>query len=158
MSTIEQKLAAMGLALPPPREFPSPNRRGAVRVGTILFLSLADTVEVSDLPLDRGEHGEGRDLGRFVALRLGHVQAELAVLAHVHAGMMRAVSRAPSMTRGTVAKSGVQLTMPNSRTTSDLFYELYGPQAGCHARSAVGMVNLPRGQAVEINGEFEIAP
>jgi hypothetical protein len=39
MSTIEQKLAAMGLALPPPREFPSPNRRGAVRVGTILFLS-----------------------------------------------------------------------------------------------------------------------
>jgi enamine deaminase RidA (YjgF/YER057c/UK114 family) len=39
---------------------------------------------------------------------------------------------------------------------SDLFYELYGPQAGCHARTAVGMASLPRGQAVEINGEFEI--
>ncbi len=39
MSTIEQKLAAMGLALPPPRDFPSLNRRGAVRVGAILFLS-----------------------------------------------------------------------------------------------------------------------
>ncbi len=50
------------------------------------------------------------------------------------------------------------MTMPRVIDgASDLFYALYGPQAGCHARSAVGMVNLPRGQAVEINGEFEIA-
>lgn len=41
---------------------------------------------------------------------------------------------------------------------SDLFFELFGPEAGCHARSAVGMVSLPRGQAIEINGEFEIYP
>ena len=39
---------------------------------------------------------------------------------------------------------------------SDLFYELYGPVAGSHARSAVGMAALPRGIAVEINGEFEV--
>jgi len=36
---------------------------------------------------------------------------------------------------------------------SDLFFELW-PQA--HARSAVGHVSLPRGIAVEINGEFEL--
>ena len=39
---------------------------------------------------------------------------------------------------------------------SDLFLELYGPEHGCHARSSVGQVNLPRGLAVEINGEFEV--
>ena len=40
---------------------------------------------------------------------------------------------------------------------SDLFYEVWGPEFGRHARSAVGHVSLPRGIAVEINGEFELA-
>ena len=39
---------------------------------------------------------------------------------------------------------------------SDLFFELWGPQFGTHARTAVGQVSLPRGIAVEINGEFEL--
>ena len=39
---------------------------------------------------------------------------------------------------------------------SDLMLELFGPIYGRHARSAVGMASLPRGQAVEINGEFEL--
>jgi hypothetical protein len=39
---------------------------------------------------------------------------------------------------------------------SDLFFELWGPELGRHARSAVGHVALPRGIAVEINGEFEL--
>ena len=40
--------------------------------------------------------------------------------------------------------------------TSDLFFELLGPQYGQHARSAVGLAELPHGIAVEINGEFEL--
>jgi hypothetical protein len=40
---------------------------------------------------------------------------------------------------------------------SDLFFELWGPERGRHARSAVGQVSLPRGIAVEINGEFELS-
>src|SRR5262249_11524118 len=38
---------------------------------------------------------------------------------------------------------------------SDFFYELFG-QAGQHARTAVGMAELPHGIPVEINGEFEL--
>jgi hypothetical protein len=38
---------------------------------------------------------------------------------------------------------------------SDLLFELFGSP---HARSAVGHVALPRGIAVEINGEFELHP
>jgi enamine deaminase RidA (YjgF/YER057c/UK114 family) len=41
---------------------------------------------------------------------------------------------------------------------SDLILELYGPEAGQHARSAVGMAELPLGLPVEIEAEVEIAP
>ena len=38
-----------------------------------------------------------------------------------------------------------------------LFAELFGPELGIGARSAVGMLSLPRGIAVEIEAIFEIA-
>ena len=40
---------------------------------------------------------------------------------------------------------------------SDLILELWGPDAGAHARSAVGMAELPFGMPVEIEGEVQIA-
>ena len=40
---------------------------------------------------------------------------------------------------------------------SDLILELYGPEIGAHARSAVGMAELPFNTAVEIEAEVEIA-
>ena len=39
---------------------------------------------------------------------------------------------------------------------SDFFYELLGPKNGQHARTAVGLAELPHGIPVEINGEFEL--
>ena len=39
---------------------------------------------------------------------------------------------------------------------SDLILELYGAEAGDHARSAVGMAGLPVGAPVEIEAEVEI--
>jgi enamine deaminase RidA (YjgF/YER057c/UK114 family) len=156
MSMIERKLAAMGLALPPPRDFPSPNRCGAVRVGTILFLS------------GHGPHHPGMKvrengkLGLDMTEAEGYEAAKVAALAML-ASIKREVGDLDRL-RQVVRLFGMVNCTPDFMTmprvidgASDLFYELYGPQAGCHARSAVGMVNLPRGQAVEINGEFEIA-
>lgn len=40
---------------------------------------------------------------------------------------------------------------------SDLILELYGPEAGVHARCAVGMAELPFDIPVEIEAEVEIA-
>ncbi len=40
---------------------------------------------------------------------------------------------------------------------SDLIVELYGPEAGQHSRSAVGMAELPFGIPVEIEAEAEIS-
>ena len=38
----------------------------------------------------------------------------------------------------------------------DLIIEVYGPEAGEHARSAVGLAELPLGLPVEIEAEVEI--
>ncbi len=40
---------------------------------------------------------------------------------------------------------------------SDLIIELYGPEVGGHARSAIGVAELPFGMPVEIEAEVEIA-
>jgi enamine deaminase RidA (YjgF/YER057c/UK114 family) len=40
---------------------------------------------------------------------------------------------------------------------SDLILELFGPDTGQHARSAVGMAELPFDIPVEIEAEVEIA-
>ena len=40
---------------------------------------------------------------------------------------------------------------------SDLILSVYGPEAGDHARSAVGMAGLPLGMPVEIEAEVEIS-
>jgi enamine deaminase RidA (YjgF/YER057c/UK114 family) len=39
---------------------------------------------------------------------------------------------------------------------SDLILDLYGPEAGDHARSAVGLAELPLGLPVEIEAEVEV--
>lgn len=39
---------------------------------------------------------------------------------------------------------------------SDLILSVYGPEAGDHARSAVGMAALPLGMTVEVEAEVEI--
>jgi enamine deaminase RidA (YjgF/YER057c/UK114 family) len=39
---------------------------------------------------------------------------------------------------------------------SDLLVEIFGPERGQHARSAVGMGALPFGISVEIEGVFEV--
>ena len=39
---------------------------------------------------------------------------------------------------------------------SDLMFDLFGPRAGQHARSAVGMFKLPRQFCMEIKAIFEI--
>lgn len=39
---------------------------------------------------------------------------------------------------------------------SDLLFELFGPTAGFYTHSTIDITTLPRGIAVEINGEFEV--
>jgi enamine deaminase RidA (YjgF/YER057c/UK114 family) len=155
MSAIETKLAAKGLALPKPFVFPNPNRTGCVLVGAIVYVS-----------------GHGRDLvgpgikpagkvGRDLTLEEGYAAARavgLQILASLkqELGDLDRIKRVIRLFGMVNAAPGFDRMPQVIDGASDLFYELLGPVHGKHARSAVGMHELPHGIPVEINGEFEI--
>jgi len=155
MSVIEDKLKAMGLTLPTPRQFPSPNRRGCVRSGNIIFVSGHGAHHPGMKYRGTGKLGadmtleEGKLVARVAAVTiLATVKAEVGDLDRV-----RRVIRLFGMVNCTPDFPDMPAVIDGA---SDLMFELFGPENGCHARSAIGMVNLPRGIPVEINGEFEV--
>lgn len=158
MHAIEAKLTQMGHTLPAPFVFPKKNRRGCVRVGTIVYVS-GHGLDLPKLPNVRqtGKFGvdvsdeEGYATARAVALTmLASIKQEIGDLDRI-----RQVVRLFGMCNCTPDFVKMPQIIDGA---SDLFYELFGPVAGSHARTAVGMASLPRGIAVEINGEFEVAP
>jgi len=156
MSAIEARLGKMGLALPGPRKYPSSNRRGCVRVGTILFVS-GHPPQHPDMKIR--EHGR---LGADMTIEEGYAAARVAALLMLatvkgEVGSLDEVKRVIRLF-GMVNSTPDFVEHPKVIDgASDLMLELFGPTYGCHARSAVGMASLPRGQAVEINGEFELS-
>jgi enamine deaminase RidA (YjgF/YER057c/UK114 family) len=155
MSVIEDKLKKMGLTLPATRKFPSPNRRGCVRVGNILFVSGHGAHHA-----DMKYRGNGK-LGADMTVEEGKLTAKVAaltILATVKAEVgdldnVKRVIRLFGMVNCTPDFADMPSVIDGA---SDLFYELFGPEYGCHARSAVGQVNLPRGGCVEIASELEV--
>ena len=155
MSAIEDKIKSMGHTLPAPFKFPNPNRTGCVVVGSVVFVS----GHGRDLggPEVKGQGKLGRDLtvdegyavARAVALSmLASLKQELGDLDRIKrvVRLFGMVNVAPGFNRMPQVIDGA----------SDFFYELLGPKAGQHARTAVGMAELPHGIPVEINGEFEL--
>jgi len=157
MGVIEDKIKAMGHSLPQPFRFPKPNRTGCVVVGSIVFVS-GHGRNMSEAGVKgKGKLGkeltveDGYAVARAVALSmLASLKQELGELDRIKrvVRLMGMVNVAPGFDRMPEVIDGA----------SDLFYELFGPQAGQHARTAVGMAELPHGIPVEINGEFELKP
>jgi len=156
MGTLEEKLKRMGYTIPPPFRFPSPNRTGCVVVGAFVFVS-GHGRDLPSLPNVKHAGKVGRDLtleegyatARAVALSiLASLKQELDDLDRIKriVRLFGMVNAAPGFDRMPQVIDGA----------SDFFYELFGPEHGRHARSAVGMAELPHGIAVEINGEFEL--
>jgi enamine deaminase RidA (YjgF/YER057c/UK114 family) len=155
MSEIEEKLKMLGYTLPPPRKFPSPNRCGCVRVGPILYVSGHGPHHPEMKIKDHGKLGAGLTVEEGYAAAKS---AALTILATVK-GEVNDLDRVKRVVRlfGMVNATPEFADHPKVIDgASDLMLELFGPVYGCHARSAVGMAGLPRGQAVEINGEFEL--
>ena len=156
MGTIEAKLKQMGYALPPAVVFPKNNRTGCTQAGTLLLLS-GHGLELPKLPNVRqtGKFGvditvdEGYATARAVAITmLATIKAHCGDLDRV-----KRVLRLFGMCNCTPDFAQHPAVIDGA---SDLFFELWGPESGKHARTAIGMVSLPRGIAVEINGEFEL--
>ncbi len=158
MSALEDKLARMGYTLPPPFKFPNPNRTGCVVVGSVVFVS-GHGRDLPSLPNVKHKGKLGRDLtveegyatARAVALSiLASLKQQLGELDRIKriVRLFGMVNVAPGFDRMPEVIDGA----------SDLFFELLGAQNGQHARSAVGLAELPHGIPVEINGEFELKP
>lgn len=157
MGVIENKLHQLGLTLPETFPYPSPNRTHCVQVGNILFLS---------------GHGPGRDTMPDNVKQYGKVGAQVTeqeayqtarvVALRIMASLKGAVGDLDKIKR-VIRLFGMVNSAPGFERqfavidgASDLFFELWGPEYGKHARAAVGIAELPRGAILEIMGEFEV--
>ncbi|MGQ0650786.1 MAG: RidA family protein [Betaproteobacteria bacterium] len=150
---IEARLKAMGLELPPPFKFPKDNRTGCTQSGNLLLLS-GHGLALPKLPGVR----ESGKLGADMTVEEGYATARAVALTMMatikqHTSDLDRVKRVLRLF-GMVSCTPDFAQQPQVIDgASDLFFELWGSP---HARSAVGHVALPRGIAVEINGEFEL--
>jgi enamine deaminase RidA (YjgF/YER057c/UK114 family) len=157
MDKIETKLKKMGLEIPPTHPYPSPNRTSAVQVGNLLFLSGHGTGRQA-MPLNIKQFGK---VGADVTEQEAYVCAKSAALCML-ASIKKAVGDLDRVKR-VIRLYGMVNGAPDFDRhmavidgASDLFYELWGPEYGQHARAAVGIGGLPRGAVLEIMGEFEL--
>jgi enamine deaminase RidA (YjgF/YER057c/UK114 family) len=159
VETIEQRLERLGLVLPEPVRAPGGARLpfAPVRVrGNRAYVSgHGPFLPDGSLAEPFGKLGaevtveQGYQAARLTALSiLGSLKRALGDLERVSAWLrvFGMVSSAPGFTQQPAVINGF----------SDLILELYGPERGIHARSAVGMAELPFNLPVEIEAEVEI--
>ena len=156
MSQVEKRIEDLGLTLPDPLVLPSPNRSSGVLVGKMLYLSGHGAALLEDESvIRRGKLGaevsqeDGYRTARALALKM------MATVKH-HIGDLDRVERV-------VKILGMINALPEFEThnkvldgASDLFFEVFGPEIGCHGRSSVGVGGLVADQPVEIEGIFLI--
>jgi enamine deaminase RidA (YjgF/YER057c/UK114 family) len=154
MAQVEQKLAALGIALPTPAA-PIANYVGFVRAGSLLVVSGQICLGAGGTLVAKGKLGEtvtveqGQAAARACAINLlAQVKVALGDLDK----MVRVVrlggfiNSAPTFLDGPKVMNGA----------SDLMVEVFGDK-GRHARTTVGVAALPLDAAVEVEGLFEVA-
>jgi enamine deaminase RidA (YjgF/YER057c/UK114 family) len=154
MAQVEQKLAALGIALPTPAS-PIANYVGFVRTGSLLVVSGQVCLGAGGTLVAKGKLGEavtveqGQAAARACAINL-LAQIKMAVgdldrvIRVVRLGGF--INSAPTFLDGPKVMNGA----------SDLMVEAFGDK-GRHARTTVGVAALPLDAAVEVEGLFEVA-
>ena len=161
MAQIEARLQALGLTLPPPLQPPAgvvlPFR--FVRVRGHRAWVAGHGPQDADGSIAQPLGKLGRELGveqgyaaaRLTALAmLGSLQRELGSLDRIAAWtrVFGMVNSADGFNRQPAVINGF----------SELILELFGAEVGAHARSAVGLAELPFDIPVEIEAEVELVP
>jgi enamine deaminase RidA (YjgF/YER057c/UK114 family) len=161
MTAIAQRLAASDLALPPPLQAPP---------GVVLPFPWVRVFQNRALISGHGPLGPDGSLAKplgkvgidltqeqaYTAARLtglailSSLQQALGDLDRIEAWLrvFGMVNAAPGFNRFPAVINGF----------SDLILEIFGPDTGAHARSAVGMAGLPFDIPVEIEAEVAIRP
>jgi enamine deaminase RidA (YjgF/YER057c/UK114 family) len=149
----EERLRTLGLELPEISE-PVGNYLPAIRTGSLLFLAGHGPVR-SDGTMVQGK--VGRDLDLPAAKEAARLVA-LALLATIRRelGSLDAVSRLVKVLGMVNCAPGFNRTPAVIDGCSDLLVQVFGDR-GRHARSAVGMAELPFNIAVEIELIAEVS-
>jgi enamine deaminase RidA (YjgF/YER057c/UK114 family) len=154
MSTPSERLAELGLTLPPVAA-PQAAYVPAVRTGNYVYVSGQLPFVDGKLPT-LGKVGDGVSAEEAAALARICALNGLAAAASVVAGGLDAITRIIKVT-GFVASAPSFTGQPAViNGASELFIEVFG-EAGRHARSAVGLAALPLDTPVEVELIAEVA-
>lgn len=159
MARIETRLHSLGLPLPPPLQPPPglvlPFRFVRVRGRRAWIAGHGPQAADGSLAQPLGKLGreltpeQGYAAARLTALSmLGSLQRELGDLDRIAAWtrVFGMVNSAPGFNRQPGVINGF----------SELILELFGAEVGAHARSAVGLAELPFDIPVEVEAEVEL--
>jgi enamine deaminase RidA (YjgF/YER057c/UK114 family) len=151
----EATLKEKNITLPPPSR-PMANYVGAVRTGNLLFVAGHGPLRAEGKGPTTGKLGreltteEGYQVAREVGLNLlATTRASLGSLDKV-----KRVVKVLGMVR---SAEGFTEQPKVINGFSDLMVEVFGEAIGKHARSAVGMAELPMGIPVEIEMVLEVS-
>lgn len=158
MGRVEAKLAQMGLSLPEPLQMPAGIKMpfAWIRVrGKRAYISGHVAVNLDgSLAQPLGK------VGTDVTPEQGYHSAKLVALAHL-GSLKRALGELDRVTAWLRVFAMVNVAPGFNETPrvtngySDLINELYGPEAGAHARSSIGMM-IPLNAPVNCEAEVEI--
>lgn len=144
MKTIDERALALGM---PAEEAPSEYLNLCAKVGS-LYLTSGHTSPGTgrlghDLTVEEGQQAAREAiLSLLASARKAHGTLEgLRVVR-----LMGCVQATPDFTEHGDVINGA----------SDLIHELFGPEYGHHARSALGFASLPGGRAIEIEAILEV--
>lgn len=157
MSAVEQKLASMGVTLPPVTK-PLAAYTPAVQSGNMVYVS-------GQLPLVNGElvrPGGCGKVGAVVSKEDAKAAARVCAINSLAAlksliGNLDKVVRVVKLTVFVASESGFTEQPFVGNGASEFFKEVFG-EKGEHARSAVGVAELPLGASVEVEAIYEIQP
>jgi hypothetical protein len=161
MSTVEERLEKLGLVLPAPLQMPPgvtlPFPWVRVVGSRALISGHGPTNADGSLARPLGKVGaevsaeQAYQAAKLTGLAiLGSLKRELGTLERI-AGWSKVfgmVNSAPGFTGQPAVINGF----------TDLILSVFGSKVGAHARSAVGLAELPFNIPVEIEGEVELAP
>lgn len=149
---IDTRLQNLGITLPD-APVPSANYVPFRRSGNQVFI--AGQVSITSEQSATGKVGVDLSIDEgYAAARL----CGLNILAQLRAAVEEDIDRARAIKLGGFVNAPANFNGPPGviNGASDLLVEIFGDEAGKHARFAVAVASLPGGAAVEVDAIFEI--
>ena len=154
MATNEERLAALGVTLPPPFKDEA-NRVRALRSGNHIYMSGHGPLGPGNVPMMSGK------LGRELSIPQGREAARLAGLCTLSTlrtclGDLNSITRVVRVVGFINCAPGFNTPSDVLHGFSDLMVDVFG-EGGRHTRSAIGVAELYADIPIEVEALFEVA-